>query len=154
MVGKLFGRLGSRCRGLPGERGRHSHIQAGKGMDILGALNTDWDVSLWQGSIFGGAQRPHHFPDDSYRPSRIQGPERVRKIKSWEPEATRWAHFGGVCQGAKGRWCQGPQQKSNSVYPRPSLPDVEGRKGGGRPLSLAPHWLQSATWTPLCMVTF
>lgn len=107
------GWLGSRCRGLPGEGGRRPHTQAGKGMDVLGALYTDW-----RGSVFGGAQRPHHFPDDSDRPSRIQGPEKVRKIKCWEPEATRWAHFGGVCQGAKG---SGVSDHSRSPTPCLSL---------------------------------
>lgn len=58
MVGKLLGRLGSRCRRVPGEEVEGPHIQAAKGRDVLGALNTDWGASLWQRNIFGEHKGP------------------------------------------------------------------------------------------------
>lgn len=35
-----------------------THIQAAKGRDVLGALNTDWGASLWQRNIFGEHKGP------------------------------------------------------------------------------------------------
>ena len=53
VVVKLLGRRGGRCMRLPGTGRWTPCRQAGKGMDVLGALKTERDASLWQGSIFG-----------------------------------------------------------------------------------------------------
>lgn len=129
----------------PPHSGRGSHGCPGSTEHRLGC-------SLWHGNIFGGALRPHHFPDDLYRPSRIQGPEKVEKIKYWEPEATGWTHFGGVHQGVVSLTAAEVQLHA---YPGLSLSDMEGKKK--EEAALCPstlRWLQSATWPPLCVGTF
>lgn len=125
MFGKLLVRLGSRCRRVPRQGGRRPPHSGRGSHGCPGSTEHRLGCSLWQRNISGGALQPHHFPDDSYRPSRIQEPEKVEKIKYWEPEATGWTHFGGVHQGAVSLTAAEVQLH---VYPGPSLSDMEGKK--------------------------
>lgn len=117
MVGKLSGGLEAGAGDCLEREVEGPHIQAGKGTDVLGALNTDWGVSLWQGNIFGGALRPHHFPDDSTDQVEFRGQRKSGKPSTGNHEmGTRW-------------WCA-PRGSviDSSRSPTPSLPDMEGRK--------------------------